>query len=254
MYPVIAKFWGAEIPSYGFFLMLGLFSGLISLALLLKKENFEDFVDIALFTLVFSFLGARGIPLWLNWSTSLGLSQIFTFHHGGFSFFGGFLSGFPAFFFILKRKHMDFWQTSDLVTGPLGISMAVIKLGCLGAGCCYGVATKLPIGIRIYSEAVEAKLRGIPLYPTQVVDFLFFTLASILFWYFLPKKILPKGGMTLLASFLTIIMRFLMEFIRGDREPGVLTSLSLIQEIIILLFFLGGFISIYWAKSLNSQK
>src|SRR5262249_21745719 len=61
------------------------------------------------------------------------------FWNGGLTYYGGFLGASTAAWFLLKRDRFPFWKAADLagLTIPLGLGFG--RMGCLLAGCCFGV-------------------------------------------------------------------------------------------------------------------
>ena len=103
--------------------------------------------------------------------------------------------------------------------------MSIGRIGCFLTGCCYGIETKLPIGIDFGD--------GILRIPTQLIESLF---CFILFIYFFYKQ---KKGKDIIPGILFkeyvlyyFIFRLFIEFIR-DTEKNVL-FLSIYQLISIL--------------------
>jgi phosphatidylglycerol:prolipoprotein diacylglycerol transferase len=114
---------------------------------------------------------------------------------------------------------------------PLG--MAVTRLGCLKAGCCYGVPTTLPWGISYghHSMAFRSQLmNGIvefndrftaPVHPVQVYEMTGCILIAWLVWK-MRNRFRAGESLFLLSILCYSSFRFLVEFIRAPL-PGTLT-------------------------------
>lgn len=97
------------------------------------------------------------------------------------------------------------------------------RQGCFAAGCCWGKATVLPIGVH-FTEAGH-EYTGVPiygpdhsdlfLYPTQLIES-FTMLAVFFFLYWLHKRKKFDGQILIAYGIIYSIFRFLIEFIRDD--------------------------------------
>ena len=115
---------------------------------------------------------------------------------------------------------------------PLG--HAIGRIGCFSAGCCYGIPFDSPFSVT-YTETLGTTPLGIPLFPVQIVEsillVLLFSAQLVLFLRLPQKQNLPV--MVYLTAYPTI--RFLLEFLRGDSERGVLLGLSTSQWVSLLI-------------------
>ena len=99
------------------------------------------------------------------------------------------------------------------------------RIGCLMGGCCYGIKYDGPLHI-VMSDNIAR-------FPVQLVEtLLLFMLAAFLIF----KKTHSKNSSTIIY-YLTIYpsMRFLLEFLRGDRIRGIFLGLSTSQWISLLI-------------------
>lgn len=68
-------------------------------------------------------------------------------------------------------------KTGDSFVVPVAVAVAIGRLGCFVAGCCYGLPTQLPWGMR--SAIHDSTLR----HPTQLYEFLFhISMAAAMLW------------------------------------------------------------------------
>jgi phosphatidylglycerol:prolipoprotein diacylglycerol transferase len=109
-------------------------------------------------------------------------------------------------------------KTGDTFALPLALAMAVGRWGCFLNGCCYGIPTTLPWGVR-FEQKDGTWLRC---HPTQVYESLFhFAMACVLL------EVLHRGALRRQRLKLYLICyglyRFLTEFIR----PGEVWLLGL---------------------------
>ena len=151
-----------------------------------------------------------------------------------------------AYWFVRKNK-IPFWKAADVAFPALTLAHAFGRLGCFGAGCCYGRPTDTFLGMRFHSDQVEASLRGIPLHPTQLYEStaLFVLFGMMLFLHFKKRKEKSWDGQVALVYFVTDpIIRLIVESFRGDPARGFLLEswfpggVSWGQFTSVILFFL----------------
>ena len=119
------------------------------------------------------------------------------------------------------------------------------RIGCLCAGCCYGIEYH-GVGSIVFHNS-EYTPNGIPLFPTQIVEAIFnFIIFIVLLLTY--KKYLKTYKTIGLYCILYSILRFSLEFFRGDIERGIFFNLATSQWISIIIFITGIVIFIYENK------
>jgi phosphatidylglycerol:prolipoprotein diacylglycerol transferase len=153
---------------------------------------------------------------------------------GGLVFYGGFLFAFATCFVYLKRRHLPFLKTCDLLAPGLALGEVFGRIGCFFAGCCYGNAAKLPWSV-VFSHPHSLAKMGIPLHPTQLYASLKALIVFIILISFRRYK-RGDGQIIWLYTLLYAIGRLIIEPFRGD-ERGllILESITLTQAIALLL-------------------
>jgi phosphatidylglycerol:prolipoprotein diacylglycerol transferase len=185
-------------------------------------------------------LGGKLLFVALEWRTYAagGLRLFVRDFRYGFVFFGGFLGAALAGVLIARRIKAPYLATADFFGVALPMGHWIGRLGCLGAGCCYGRPTTVPWAVRLGGNPASVtpiELWGAPLHPTQLYE-AFAELAICLFLLFaiLPlakKHRLAHGTVFFGWVGLYSIARFFIEFYRGDERGGFLWSLSVSQWI-----------------------
>ncbi len=255
MFPELLQIGSLSIQAYGFFFALAYLTAFYVLrtSAQLSGHSKNTFSDLALYCLISGVAGARIFFVLQNWPAFADRWwEIFYFWTGGLVFYGGFLSAIGFLFFYFRQKKIPLLRGLDLCVPALALAHGVGRLGCLFAGCCHGKLCDLPWAIRFHSSLVTPELRGLPLHPTQLYESVgLFSIgigAMILLRRF-PQKIGWASYFYLLAYGL---LRFVVEFFRGDPIRGELPllGLSTSQGLSILLFLLGGALFI---RSLRSN-
>jgi phosphatidylglycerol:prolipoprotein diacylglycerol transferase len=155
------------------------------------------------------------------------------FWAGGLTYYGGFIGGAAAAWFLLKRDSFPFWKAADLAGVFVAVGLAFGRMGCLMAGCCFGAVCDLPWAMSFpwRSAASEeqfkdhllgsAKMWSLPVHPTQVYE----SAASLGIAIFCLAWVQPRKRYDgqVFAAFLALyaVARFLIEFLRRDDRGGV---------------------------------
>ena len=149
--------------------------------------------------------------------------RVFEIWKGGFVSYGAVIGITVSVFTYLKIKKLPFWQYCDLVAliGP--VINFFVRIGCLGAGCCYGRPTHSFLHLIFTNPASDAghKFPGVPLYPTQIFDMLLngVVLFLILLWVDKHKKF--HGQVSACFFMFYAVQRAFVEFFRGDVDRGL---------------------------------
>ncbi len=252
MYPILLKIGPIVIRSYGALVALGFLAG-IGLALKrAKKEDVpEDIVlDLSLYILIAGILGARLFEVVVNFSDYRdNLLSIFKIWQGGLTFYGGLiLAIITAVLFIRKRK-LNLWKMVDIFTPSLALGHAIGKLGCFGAGCCYGKPTNLPWRVTFTHPLSLAPL-GVPIHPTQ----LYSSIGNFVIFLLLLKLLKHKKFTgQIFASYIIMYssFRFFVEFLRDDPRGFVMFGLLSISQFVGIILFITGIIMFKKLKRAN---
>jgi predicted GNAT family N-acyltransferase/prolipoprotein diacylglyceryltransferase len=166
-----------------------------------------------------------------------------------FSLFGGLGLSLGLWYLISKKQQLPFFSTLDALAPHVGITLALMKLGCFLNGCCYGTATSMPWGITF---PVESSLHGwkeslqllglIPqkVHPAQLFEVGAALLAGGIAWVILRKK--GRVGLATASFGLTYAaLRWLIFYFRAFPRASDLSNLirgPIIYSISIMIFSL----------------
>jgi phosphatidylglycerol:prolipoprotein diacylglycerol transferase len=183
------------------------------------------------------------------------------FWRGGLVFQGGLPLAIICVWYGFRIRGISFWFGADTVIPYLPLAQGFGRIGCFLNGCCYGIQTSLPWGVRFPRVPWDFAHRACgspayldhcslnptlcntshwsyPVHPTQLycAAGLFF-LCGIL--VILRKRWLPFVGFTLpLYLILYSLGRFIVEFFRGDHNP-LIGALSVQQELCLVCVTIG---------------
>ncbi len=233
MHRILFSIGPVTVYSYGFFVALGFLIPAIFLLKAAKRENIDknDIFDILFALLIGGVAGGRILFVIINWKDYAGSPlRAFLINEGGLAFQGALVSAFFCMAAVVAFKKMEFWKTIDLFAPYAALGHAIGRIGCFFNGCCYGAATKLPIGVTFPGDVVKR-------IPTQIISS---ALLMLLFVFLLMiRKNKPfQGYVFSIYLMLYSVQRFFIDFLRDD-NPGVIFGLTLGQLISVGLFLAG---------------
>ncbi|MGH9676164.1 MAG: prolipoprotein diacylglyceryl transferase family protein, partial [Candidatus Acidiferrum sp.] len=133
----------------------------------------------------------------------------------GFAWFGGFLGGFLALFFLARYFKLPLLQFLDMCSPAACVGYAIGRIGCLLSGDGdYGKATSLPWGMSFPNGVVPTTER---VHPTPIYEFLIWMAIAVFLWHMGTKALKgPKAKGEIFCNYLILtgMARFLIEFIR----------------------------------------
>lgn len=258
MCPSITVF-GKEIAMYGLCILVGFIVGTCFAILRGKKMQVpsEDVLYAALLGGVG--IGVGGKLLYLItiadklWEYRVQLMEnkelLLYVMQGGFVFYGGLIGAFVVILIYCKVYKIDKSKMLLSILPSVPLIHAFGRIGCFCAGCCYGIPYDGPCHM-IFEHSPVAPL-GVPLFPVQLFE------SGINVFLYIVLEVIAhktKSIRICLATYMLGygIMRFCLEFLRGDAARGFLWGLSTSQWISILLIL--GAIIILCKRKRNSVK
>lgn len=225
---------------YGYGLMIGI--GAISAYLVTefraKRKGMRHELIFSLFwwCLIGGILGAKLLYLITQIKSIIQNPKLLFDAFEGFVVYGGIIGGIFAGYLFVRKNKLNFLEYFDLVMPQIALAQGFGRIGCLLAGCCYGLETNSPFHI-VFHESHYAP-NNIPLIPTQPISSLlnFINFIALLL---ISKRAKASGQV---AGFYLIFYsagRFIIEFFRGDLERGNIGVLSTSQFISIITFLAG---------------
>ena len=189
--------------------------------------------------LLSAIVGGR-IFFFLNHPTK-NIWQSFSFENGGLVLWGSILfsTAFVFLFSIFPQKtgKQSFGELLDEVSWSAAPSIALGRVGCFFQGCCHGRLCSMEwrggiyhspfldrIGVTYHSPLSSAEILDLALVPVQLIESIGL-LAVLILQYRLRKRLHPSF---VFASFYAVL-RFFLEFLRGDNIRGIWGPLSSAQ-------------------------
>lgn len=210
---------GKGIHTYGLMIAVAFLFGLYWIKRESKRVGIdpEKTTDLYFYTIVAGLIGSRILHIIYYvpnfWTDPMVFFRVW---EGGLVFQGGVILATLVVFILTKKYQLKFLTVADIYTPALAIGHGIGRLGCFFAGCCFGIhAPHFPLALT-FPEGSSAPA-GIPLYPTQLMEFG----GEVLIFSFLLKFRKNKpfdGAVFFLYLILYSILRIFVEIIRGDRE------------------------------------
>jgi len=254
MYPFLFSILGRDIPAYGLMIILGVGAGAGLVALLCgpkRKNRIINRTD-ALLAGCIAFAGALIGAIFLRplmklpeviiqWEvySQYTIADLFNYLFGELVFYGGLIGGSVAAFIYCRGFKTPILPVLDVIAAALPLGHAFGRVGCLLAGCCYGIKVghDHPFAI-IYPPESLAAPHGVPLLAVPLIEAatLLIISAILVVVYITTRR---KGLCVGIYLSLYAIDRFVLEFFRGDIHRGYYGPLSTSQYISIGIFIAG---------------
>jgi phosphatidylglycerol:prolipoprotein diacylglycerol transferase len=232
VHPILFDFGPFSLHSYGLAMALA-FAAAILVAMRRAKDcglGSQFALDVSVLILIFSLVGARAAYV----LTHLGeyrehpLDAISPVQHTGkigiegLILLGGVFAAFVTIWVYARRKGKPYFAVTDLLAPPTALGIAIGRLGCFFNGCCFGLPTDVPWGIRFPAGSLAASVFPMEcVHPTQLYETIFTLLIfAVLMLY--DRRPRPPGRITGLLLLLYGVGRYLNELLRWYETEMVL--------------------------------
>jgi phosphatidylglycerol:prolipoprotein diacylglycerol transferase len=214
------------VHGYGLMIAIGIIAAYLTVEYRAKKKGlkYDLIFNLTIWCALGGILGAKLLYIITQFQSILANPKSLLQVSEGFVVYGGIIGGIFAGFLF------------DLVMPSIALAQGFGRIGCLLAGCCYGVETNSSFSLVFHNS--EFAPRDVQLIPTQPIssalDFLnFFALLLI------SRRIKADGQVAGFYLVFYSVGRFILEFFRGDLERGSIAGISTSQFISIFLFLIG---------------
>ncbi len=244
MCPDVSIF-GITITSYGLLSAIGLlFSGIV--LLLLSKRRNTDIFDL-LQTAIIGGLGvlfgahvlfaltrvgeiSETIANFGNYDSFWAFMKVILRYFSGMVFYGGLYGGLLAGVLFARHKKYPLKDMSDVFACSIPAFHMFGRIGCFFAGCCYGIPFERGIAGRVISSGGKENIHRLPIQLIEAVCLLI--LFIVLVTLFVKSKFCGRLMSIYLLSY--SVLRFILEFFRGDEIRGRFLIFSTSQWISLI--------------------
>jgi phosphatidylglycerol:prolipoprotein diacylglycerol transferase len=215
---------GLSLMPYPLVVTAAIIAGISVIWLLLSKEDRSGYRFLAVIAAgaIGAFAGARLLsvlsqPGFHDPVTRAYFGTWWYLRNGGFSFGGAFIGAAAlasAAAWLVRWKVLKF-----LDAGSVGayLMLAIGRVGCLLAGCCYGRPTLFPVALVFNDFRAPVRPIGVPLHAVQVYEMLA-ALASFFVLLAVHRKARTDGIVFYFSLILYPAMRLFLDGLRGGER------------------------------------
>jgi phosphatidylglycerol---prolipoprotein diacylglyceryl transferase len=254
MHPILFEIGNFPVYTYGVLLAAAYLLGLQFAIVRGRKRGLDPnrTMDLGIWIIISALIGAKALLLIVEWDTFKGdPNELFTLLRSGGVFYGGLIAAVAVALWYLWRHRMPVWTVTDVFAPGIALGHVIGRLGCLFAGCCFGIrAENLPWAITFRNEYAAQNVGtplNVPLHPTQLYE----AGAELLILIVLlatERKGRAFPGRTFWGyMFLYGVSRFIIEFYRGDAR-GMIAGFSTSQFVSLIIVPLSIIMLIYLAR------
>jgi len=253
-------------PAVVYAIMLGL--GIIVLLKRCQASSLDsnDAAGIALWGSVAALLGSRIFYLVQNISYTYHHVEILTELNGATVSFGVYLGGIAGIVLYGAVHRISLWKFLDVIASVLGIGPMVGRFACFLNGCDYGTLSNLPWAVQypkgsfafydhLYKGLISsADVLSLPVHPVQLYCVLKGLILFIIFSVLWKKNLFKPGVLFFLFWMSYAVLRFIIEFFRGDENRGWVCDLSTGQFMSCAIFLVSlGFIAVKYKWKIKNE-
>jgi phosphatidylglycerol---prolipoprotein diacylglyceryl transferase len=208
-----------------------LVSGLVGARLAFIAVNWDQYyyacADFELYNARFPALSPLDAP---------DCTRIVRFWTGGLVFYGGVIGAIGTIVWFMRRERLPVLPMTDVIIPSLAIGQFFGRMGCLGAGCCWGkptdgaIALTFPKRSMVFEQQLQEgivaahELHSHAVFPTQLFDSLGgLLLFGLLLWVRHRKRF--HGQVFVVWLLVYPLLRSTVELFRGDTERGYLVRI-----------------------------
>ncbi|MBE7011926.1 MAG: prolipoprotein diacylglyceryl transferase [Ruminococcaceae bacterium] len=241
MCPFIEIF-GKTIPVYGLCIIVAYVMSMLIWGVCAKKKYNVSFdTTLVIFGMMLSGIIIGGVSLYvfITYPVSHIVKSLMSADFSimsGMVFYGGLAGGIAGAYIGGRLMHINIFDTEEIFVPLIPFSHALGRVGCLFAGCCHGMEYSGPFAVHI-TDYVANSLSTATYFPIQAIEAIFdiLIMICILIYVRKPKK---RGNTVRLYLILYSLLRFALEFFRGDKIRGIYWGLSTSQWISLAIMFL----------------
>ncbi len=243
MYPVLLRIGPISIHSYGLMFAIAFLVGILITLRYAKREKIDAdlILELAIYGMIAAILGARILYVIGQWDQyKNNILEIFMIQRGGLAFLGGLTLGILVVAWRAKRKGVPFLKLMDVAAPGTALGYAIGRIGCFLNGCCFGIPTDLPWGLRFpFGSLAYFHFPGEAIHPTQLYSLLSMSAVFLIVVYLWRHK-KYDGQIFFWWLILYAVYRFVVEFFRYCPEELYFLGLNPGQIIALFMFAAAG--------------
>jgi phosphatidylglycerol---prolipoprotein diacylglyceryl transferase len=239
MHPVLLNLGDFTLGTYGLFYAIAFLLGVRVSMAYARREGIEPgrMIDLGIWILLAGIVGAKALLVLIDfpfyWRNKMEI--LYNWRSAGV-FYGGFLAAVAVGALYVRKNRLPLGKVADASTPGLALAQAVGRIGCLSAGCCYGKPTASRWSLTFVdprAHDLTGVPLGVPLYPTQIYHGLA-DLGLFLLLVFFYRRKWADGVVFWMYTLVYAVLRFIIEFYRGDFRGDVFGGLLSTSQLISL--------------------
>ncbi len=239
MYPVLFRWGDAALFTYPVIFGIAFF---VALFVWIKETRpygvpVDKIINLCLGAFFSGLLGARALHVFVEWRAFWEGSKSWSAPwEGGVVFLGGFVAAAAFLFWRLPKSGLARRIGFDTAAPAIAWAHAVGRLACFANGCCHGKICDLPWAVTYRDPLSAARPLGVPLHPSQLYESAGLVILAVMLQHN-NRKLAAARRFSSSAIYLGGygLLRFAIEFTRGDPERGAWGGLSTSQWISLTL-------------------
>ena len=250
------------LRAYGLCMALGFLFGWQAAAWLCRKtgQDADRLTSLLTWLMLSAVFGARTAYVLEHWHAEFAASpwSILRVDQGGLMFYGGLIAAALVLVLYARTYRQHLFEITDLVLAVVPLGHAFGRVGCFMHGCCYGKLTHVCIGVAFPKESpawweqasavppliAQTAEQSLPVIPTQLIEAGANALLFAVLFALYPKRRQRRGFITGCYLISYALLRFVIEYLRGDPRLAV-GPFSISQTISLGLLSLGLFCLAY---------
>ncbi len=230
MDPIAFQLFGIPIRWYGLLIASAVIIGTLLALRETKRKGIDEelFIDLLLYAIPFSIIGARLYYVIFSWDLYRDNPiEAFNIRAGGLAIHGVIIAAVLVVIIFSKLKKQNPWVLTDIAAPSLILGQAIGRWGNFANQEAHGGPTDLPWGIII---------DGVKVHPTFLYESIWNLLVFFFLLWFSRNKAKVDGEVFILYLILYSVARFFIEGLRTDSLMwGPLRVAQLISLAIIII-------------------
>lgn len=237
-----------ELPTYGTIILIGFIIGVMFMMHHGKIYGYTkaDFLIASMLSAIGLIVGAKVIffisvlpEIISHWDIAKeNIPYTIYYSLSGFVFYGGLIGVLLMLLLFCKQMEYSFLEFTNIVAPVIPFIHGLGRIGCFFGGCCYGIEYNGPFYVKFPPNEFVTELSGVNRFPVQLLECLINMIIFVCLYYYSRKKRKP-GSMLGMYLITYSIVRFSLEFLRGDVSRGIFLGVSTSQWISLLLLPIG---------------
>lgn len=252
MYPYFSIL-GRTLPSYGLCMAMGIIAASCVAFFRARKRGLDTdaLIIMGACAIGMALVGAKVLYLLVSCDLAEVAARVQSgdlsdFAGGGQVFYGGLIGGGIGFLIGKKISGVseDLAAYCEAIMPAIPLGHAFGRVGCFLGGCCYGAPYTGIGAVRFLHVGVME-----PVFPVQILEAI---LNLVIFGVLVAESRKTRARFHSLYLYLMLyaVVRFVLEFFRGDQIRGITGGYSTSQWISIVLFLCG---LTAWIRSLRGS-